>query len=122
MVELYLHSPIYLHGTVLNYITKYRNNVTFTLLACSRLQLQSAFNRTSRMAVLKCKAWLERRSFRLALARSVEENTYKNMLSVIRGRSEETLYLLTASGRSGRRPLIKPVPGISFFLHHPSKP
>jgi hypothetical protein len=31
MVELYLHSPILLHGMVLNYIIKYWDNFTFTL-------------------------------------------------------------------------------------------
>jgi hypothetical protein len=31
MVELYFYSPICLHGVVVNYISKYRDNFTFVL-------------------------------------------------------------------------------------------
>jgi hypothetical protein len=30
MVEIYFHFSIYLHGTVLDYVIKYRNNFNFT--------------------------------------------------------------------------------------------
>jgi hypothetical protein len=32
MVELYLNSPIYLHSIVLNYIIKYRINLTLIII------------------------------------------------------------------------------------------
>jgi hypothetical protein len=38
-VEIYLHFPICLHGTVLNYIIKYRDNFTFILSTSSAVKL-----------------------------------------------------------------------------------
>jgi hypothetical protein len=61
MMELYIHSPVYLHGIVLNYVIKCRNNFPLFYFFCSIVNL-----RLSSLSRESCGMYLEMAALSIA--------------------------------------------------------